>query len=258
MNKKNAEARLRQVVEKYLDLNVKTPAFQTIKDFNVQERLANMLLLVDASAKLILASGSDFVGDYLQTHKITKEEWERQIDILVRAVYAGKTDREAIEITNLFRTRKNLLPYLTRELDWVVVSILSASYISASIIMRSILELLIGISTTSSGTTGSRIREIRFLSTEEKRLVLKLYRHLCGWTHPYGKWTKEICPVFISKRPMYHPRLYKQSLKELEEIVDLFLTIGIEKFGISKDSILKLVKRYKIDTSGLPLFLKRH
>jgi hypothetical protein len=176
----------------------------------------------------------------------------------VRAVYTGKTDREAIEVMNLYRTRKNLLPYLTRELDWVVVSILSASYISASIIMRSILELLIGISTTSSGTTSSHISRIPFLSTEEKRLVLRLYRHLCGWAHPYGRWTKEVCPVFISNRPMYHPRLCKQSLKELEKIVDLLLTIAIEKFGVSKDSILKVVKRYKIDTSGLPLFLERH
>jgi len=63
--------------------------------------------------------------------------------------------------------------------------------------------------------------------------------------------------VFISRKPMYHPKLCAQSLEKLEKITDLLLVIAIEKFEINKNDVLAKMKDYKVDISSLTLFQRR-
>jgi len=256
MNRNRLKRELRKVVEGYLDNNVKVPAFDTIdKDFHAQDRIANILLLLRATVGCIKRQGLDFDKDYLK--QLSKPEIDKQIHILGEFVSTGQLSQETKEILKSDSSRKYLLSYLTRELNWVAISILSASYISAYILMRSIFELLIGIATRKTGPMSERIDGISYFSKEERKQVSRLWRDLCGWSHPYGKWTKEVCSIFISHKPMYHPKLCTQSIEKLEKLVDMLLVIALENFEIDKEHILNKVKKYKINASNFPFFQNR-
>jgi hypothetical protein len=256
MNADNLRKELRHVVTKYLDTNVNAPAFETIeKDFHAQDKLADILILLRVTVDCIQKQGLSFDKDYLR--QLSKPEIEKRIDILERFGQTGHLSQETKEILKSGSSRKDLLAYLVRELNWVVTSILSASYLSANIIMRSIFDLLIGIATKKRGSMSERINAIPFLSPEEKKESKKLWDDFCAWVHPYTKWTREICPIFISCRPMYHSKLCKQSLEKFEKLVDLLLVIALEKFEIDKKDILSKVKNYRIDTSNFVFFHDR-
>ena len=250
------EKRLRRVIEKYLEKNVKVPAFETIEqDFYAQNKLASILILLQVTIDSILKQGLDFDEDYLR--QLSEPEIEKRIKLLEKSIQTGYFSQEATEILKSDSSRKYLLAYLGRELNWVAISILSASYISAHIIMRSIFELLVGITTKKKGSMNERINSISFLSSEEREEIKKLWGDLCGWAHPFGKWIKEVCPIFVSHGPMYHSELCRKCLKELEKLVDLLLVVGLEKFKTSRRDILSKIEDYKIDTSNLTLFQSR-
>lgn len=254
MNDKESQnkiSQLKEVIAKYLDENVKNPAFETIeKDFDVQDKLATFLILSQVTIDSIEKEGMIYDNDYLI--QIPKQEIDKRIEILKTYIQTGNLAKESTEIMNDLSSKKYLLYYFLREIHWIIVSILCASYISAHIVIRSIFELLIGIATKKTGSMNERINSIIFLSLEEKKEVKKFWRDLCGWSHPFGKWVKEVCPVFISHRPIYHPKLCKQCLEELEKIIGLFLVIGIEKFEINTKNIISKTKKYRIDISNLP------
>lgn len=247
---------LRKVIEEYLNKNTKAPAFETIeKDFYAQDKLASILILLSNTVTCILRDGLDFDKDHLK--QLPKSEIQERIEILQKFVQTGHLSIETNEILKSDSSRKYLLAYLAREFNWVVISILCASYLSAQIVMRSLYELLIGIATTKTGKMSKRIDSISFLSPKERKKTLELWRDLCSWSHPYGKWLSEMCPIFISHEPMYHPKLCKQSLETLEKLIDLLLVVAIEKFEVNKEILLNKVKKYRIDFSSLVFFQDR-
>lgn len=253
---KNKLRELREVIEGYLDNNVKAPAFETIeKDFYAQDKLANILILLSRTVDCIQREGLDFDKDYLK--QLPMPEIQERKEILEKFIQTGHLSEKAKGILESGSSRKYLLAYLVRELNWVTISILCASYLSAHIIMRSVYELLIGIATKKNGGMGERIGGISFLSPEERKEVHKLWRGLSAWAHPYGKWVKEVCPIFISHKPMYHSRLCRQSLEKLEKLIDLVLVIAIEKFEVNKEDILSKARKFRIDMSSLVLFRVR-
>lgn len=248
--------KLQKVIKNYLDDNVKVPAFETIeKDFYSQNKIANILMLLKVTTNCILKHGLDFDKDYLK--QLPHEEIEKYITIFENFIQTGNLSQEAEKILESTNSRKYLLAYLNRELNWVAISILSASYISSHIIMRSAFELLVAIATNKTGSMGTRVDSISFLTLEEKKGVKKLWSDLCGWSHPFGKWIEEACPIFISCSPMYHPKLCRQSIDEFEKIIDFFIIIGIEKFKIDKNDVLHEVHNYSIDISNLTFFKDR-
>lgn len=247
---------LRKVIEEYLDMNVKVPAFETIeKDFYAQDKLADILILLLAATDSIQKQGLDFDKDYLR--QLPKPEIEKRIEVLTKFIQTGNLSQEAKEFLKSGSSRKYLLAYLVRELNWVAISILSASYISAHIIMRSVFESLVEIATRKTGSMSKRINSISFLSSQEKKEIKKLWKDLCGWVHPFDKWIKKVCPIFVSHRPMYHPELCKKCLEKLEKLIDLLIIVGLEKFEISKKDIFSAVKKYRVNTSNLKLFQSR-
>ena len=256
MSEEKAREELQKAIEKYIDRNVKVPAFETIeKDFYAQGKLAEILVILTVTVACIQKQGLDIDKDYAKL--LNKQELEKNIEVLEEFIQTGTLSQEAAKIMESFSSRKYLLAYLLRELNWVAVSVLSASYVSAHIIMRSVFELLVGIATKKTGSMSERIKSIPFLSPEEQKEIQKLWGDLCSWSHPYNKWTKEMCPIFVLRGPMYHPVLCKQCLEELEKLLDLLLVVGLEKFEVNREYIVSEVKKHKIDTSNLTFFQDR-
>ena len=128
------------------------------------------------AAELINEKGIEFDKAYL--HKLPRQELEKRIDIYGKFINSEssnskKIDKKAHELLKNDSSKKHLLSYLLRELNWVTISILSASYISAHVLLRSSFELLIGIATKVNGKMGERIESIEFLSIEEQKIVKK-------------------------------------------------------------------------------------
>ena len=112
------------------------------------------------------------------------------------------------------------------------------------------------------GSMSERIESINYLSEDEHKLIKKAWNKLNAWAHPYGKWEKNVCPVFYSHEPMYHPTHYKECISSLTTLTDLFLTIATEKFKILpleiKDSVEKTGSIVAVNHLGdLPIFLNR-
>lgn len=243
---------LKKVVQSYLDDYVNTPALEMVeKEIILQDKLANQLLINLVFKDLVEKKGIAF--DKNELSNLPKNRIKNFIEELEKFIKQGFVSDSLKSYWQLSRINKYLLYYLDKEINWVAVSILSASYISAFIIMRSILELLIAIATKKTGRMNERINNIAFLLPEEKKKTKKLWGELCGWTHPYSKWLKEICPIFISHKPIYHPKLLEKCLEKLELIADLFMVIVIEKFEISMTDVLAAIKQHNLDINNYNL-----
>ena len=161
-------SKLQQIIERYLDSLVKDPTFETIaKDFTAQDRLADLLLILDVAVKAISEEGVSFDKEYLTN--LAKSEIEYRINALSKFLETERLDEQTAKLLYSDSSKKHLFAYFTRELNWVVISIFSASYISANIIMRSLLELLVGITTRETGSMKKRINSISFISSGEKK-----------------------------------------------------------------------------------------
>ncbi|GBE18882.1 hypothetical protein BMS3Abin16_01492 [archaeon BMS3Abin16] len=259
---KKLNKKLIKAVVEYLDIYVKKPASETVeKDFHAQERLVHLLVLVRILSELIQKEGEEFDDEYLL--QLPKTEIEKHFEVLNNFISSEssqqnqKLPEETIRLMKLSRSNKHLLAYFNRELNWIIISILSASYISAYILMRSVFELLIGISTKKTGSMKNKIESIHFLSQEEKKKIQKMWDHLCGWGHPYRKWEKEICPVYQGHTPLHHPTLCKECINSLDVLIELFFLITIDKFGINASDIIKAIEEHRIDPSTFPFIKNR-
>lgn len=250
---------LQDIIEYHLDRYVKVPAFETIeKDFYAQDKIASFLILLKVMADCIIKDGLDFDKNQLQ--ELPQDEIEKRITVLEKYIQTGHLSQETNNILKSDNSNKHLIAYLDNGLNWIVISILSASYISANIIMRSIFELLVAIATNGidgNNSMGYRLESIPFLTLEERKKLKKLWGKLNSWAHPFAKWEKEVCPIFVSYNPMYHPELCKQSLDLFENLIDFFIIIGIEKFEINRNDTLDEIQKYQIDISNLTLFQNR-
>lgn len=125
--------------------------------------------------------------------------------------------------------------------------------------MRAVFILLICIATKhpEGNGMGNRIDKIEFLVDEEKKSLKKLWRRLNGWSHPYGKWAKEICPIFVAHKPLYHSKIFDTCLRELTELVDFFLTITTSKYEVSTESLQHLKAELNESLSEFKLLASR-
>ena len=207
--------RLQTAVSSYLEDRVSKPALETVtKNLTGQARVANLTVLIRAIFDDARAHGLDYDKDFLTL--LAPEEVEARIKVLGEFVKSrdsadpGSRDvvRAAAQYLASDNSRKYLLEYVERELNWIVVSTLSASYVSALILMRSVLELLVGIATRTAGKMGDRVNSIACFDGVEKKRLKRLWDRLCAWSHPYGRWMKEVCPAYSGHAPLYHPRLF--------------------------------------------------
>lgn len=263
-NKENsAEERtktLQNVIKGYLDQIVMNPTFETIeKDFHAIDRLGSVLIILTVTSDAIHEKGREFDEEHAKSMP-----YEHFMNIKSTLINIATSDCKQIkenELKELRRitwdlcSRKCLLNYLSRELQWAAVSILSASYISSIVLLRSVFELLIGIATRQTGSMNNRISSIWFLSKNDKKKFSKLWKELCGWAHPYGSWVKNTCSVFMAHKPTYHPVLCENCIGKLEQITDLLLVVTTKKFKIDKKNIKVKLAKHKVDLSRYPIFL---
>jgi len=111
----------------------------------------------------------------------------------------------------------------------------ATDYLSSIILMRSLFELLIGISTKVKGGMKERLDSIDFLSSEEKKILKKFWNNLCAWSHPYNKWLKKVCPIAYSADRFYQPHMFKQGLAHSDNLLDFMLTVIVEVLHLSSE-----------------------
>ncbi len=111
----------------------------------------------------------------------------------------------------------------------------ATDYLGSIILMRSLFELLIGISTEVTGGMADRLDSIEFLDTDEKKRFKKFWRTLCERAHPYGKWLKEVCPIAYGAGRFYQPHMFKQCLAYSDNLLDLMLTVIMETLHLSSE-----------------------
>lgn len=111
----------------------------------------------------------------------------------------------------------------------------ATDYLSSIILMRSLFELLIGISTKVNGSMKIRLDSIDFLNSDEKKFLKKYWDNLCKWVHPYRKWLKEVCPKLYGTGRFYQPRMFNQCLEYSDNLLDFMLTVIVETLHISSE-----------------------
>jgi len=256
--------KLRTVVSEYYDTVVNEPAIETVsKDILGQARIASLIALVRTITRLVQTDGLTFDKDYLRA--LSKDEIDKHIESLNAAIESNESGyveindkmRKSIEFLQDASSRQYLLPYFVRETHWISVSLLSASYISSLVLMRAYFELIIGIATRETGMMNDRILSLPELSMEEKKSLQLLWYRLCAWGHPYGKWFKEVCPIYLSHKPLYHSRLFNLCLKEFVHLVDFFSVVVINKYGLSLAVVRLELAKAKIDVGEFELLYPR-
>lgn len=244
-----------KIVMDILNNYVTKPAIETVNnDFHVQDKIAEVFLLTEMLCEVIVERGT-ILDTTTSTEKINYQEWERRkisiekfIDNLEKANDKEfKIPEEVQQIIKIYSAKKHLPLYFNREIKWICISVLSASYISSYVLMRSCFELLVNISTKNKNGMKDKLFSIEFFKEAEKRKLLKLWRHLCKWAHPHKQWTKEVCPIYVNHNPAYHPKLANDSIKTLEKIVGFFLVVALNVFDLEKDYIAKIAKKSHIN-----------
>jgi hypothetical protein len=258
------DKQLKENIKGFIDQLVTTPALQTVdKEFEVQQDIVSILVLHKITEGLIIDHGENFYAGYLSgCQQEQVDEIKQVLNHFLNDPADNSNAKKTNDILRQFVNKKHLMAYLIREIKWIGVSILSASYISSFVLIRSVFELLIGIATNQMGSMSERIKSIKFLSPDEQNDVKRIWNKLNAWAHPYGKWEKEICPVYYSTEPLYHPILYKECVEYLLFLTDIFLTIACERFKILPDEVKSSLDRLKFDLASeyltkLPLFIRR-
>jgi hypothetical protein len=182
------------------------------------------------------------------SEKLIVEFDKREID--------SDNDINSIKEKNLY------LGYLGKVFESSLILIGSTDYLGAIVLLRSVFELLIGISTDNNGVMKDRIFSINYLKESEKKSIHKLWNDLCAWSHPYGKWIKNICPKFYGMGRNHHPGIFKQCLKYTDFILDLMLTITVEQFRLNPHTYISkyndiIDASYFFEISKLEMFKKR-
>ncbi len=250
----------KEVLGRWLDSYVTRPFFETIEEGLVEQtRVSNVLACCKVFERLVREEGSDIDLEYLKS--LPETELRRRLQLLHEYVEReGECEDElSMDVSKALKdgsTRKYLLLYFRSQTHWIAASIMATAYISSLILTRSLFELVIGIATRKTGTMGAKLDAIGFLDLEEKKAVKRTYGELCSWSHPYGKWLKEVCPIFAS-RPGYHAELFRSCIEKLEAVTDLMLLVAIEKFAVDKAQLLGEMRREKVDLSHFSFFSKR-
>ena len=249
--------RVQTAVSAYLDNHVSKPALETVaNDPMGQARVANLKVLIHAIFDDARVHGIDYDKDFLAS--LATEEVEERIKVLREFTEskdpAGHRSRDVAQKAAQYmasgNSRKFIFEYVKRELNWIVVSTLSASYVSALILMRSVLELLVGIATHKTGNMRDRVGSIACFDKAEKKRLTCLWDRLCAWSHPYGKWVKEVCPVYSGLAPIYHPKLFGLCLDELMELADLLATVVVTKYELEPARLATQLNEERIDLAG--------
>jgi hypothetical protein len=173
-----------------------------------------------------------------------------------------KKQREVGETVEAVREKTLFLGYLGKIYKSALLLIGATDYLGGIILLRSILELLIGIATTENGSMRAKISSINYLESSEKDNLQTLWNELSAWAHPYGKWTKNICPILYGCVQNYHQETFRRCLSYSDQILDLLLVITIDHFKLSPENYIDKYREISenvkiVEISRLQMFEKR-
>ena len=224
------ESRLKQAITEYLDDYVVRPAVGLVTiDFLALDDVASLLVLHRLLQEMAEIDASMPVDQYLlsvlQKHPIQ--------DVTLGELLSHLAERgdQIAELRTVF------FSYVFNLANSACISILSASYLGAIIVTRSLLELLVGVGSGMTGKMSERIKNLRMLAVDEKKTVSECWRELSGWAHPHKKWLKNLCPVLVAKGPLHHPEITRDCLVYLGICTDLAFAIAFDKFAINPDFV---------------------
>jgi len=249
--------KIKNYVAGYLkNMTIKPAMESTDNNSWVAIKLGNDLITLGKSMEAIGFIRHEF--DELKCSKVSEKDIQRLKDVTEKNEWSENDFKFFGSIVSKTCSKKCLLPYVHRQINWIVVSIYSASYLSAFILMRSVFELMINLLTSKEGEVGTRekINNILILEDGAKKEIKKTWGLLCSWTHPYKKWLTSMCPIYIAHRPLYHSEHFRSSVVFLEKIIDLYLIVCKENFKMDIAAFQKEVEKYSIDLSNYPSFVE--
>jgi hypothetical protein len=174
---------------------------------------------------------------------------DEYISELKKHIISGEESDVVNNLIDMLIIDKDFIPYLFREINWILISLLSASYVSVHILIRCVFESIIKFLTINKNAgMSNKIDGIAVLTDENKMFLKKYWNRLNSWAHPYEHWIKEICPIYISYTPIYHKELFNDCLNDLHILFELLIIISTKIFNVS-DEVFK-----KDNIKGIELF----
>ena len=211
---------IKEEIQAVIDRDISIPFINSIiHDPIVSMRLTNAFILIRLSEKLII--------------EFDKNE-----------ISSGK-DTKNIKEKNLY------LGYLGKVFESSLILLGATDYIGSIVLLRSVLELLVGIATDKTGSMKERINSINFIESDEKETIYKFWRELCNWAHPYGEWLNNLCPKLYGIGRNYNPVVFEQCLNYSDHVIDLMLTITLKQFELAPRTY---IDEYRKISSGNDFF----
>jgi hypothetical protein len=245
----NKLQKLQEAIDRYLSDYTTVPARQLVSsDFALQDDVASLLVLhhfLRASAE---AAAGGAIDKYLRRLVDRASSGAALSDVLSDARAQGE---KTAEIRTLYCS------YVFNLANWACVSILSASYLAAFIITRTLLEALVSVAAGRTGTMSEKIAALQGLRADEQRIVADCWRELCGWAHPYSGWLRRLCPVLVAKGPLHHPEIARECMVALGITTDLALAIGIDAFGLDRKRVRAMCEERHVEWQRFLLLARR-
>lgn len=218
------------MVEFFLRKQFAKPFIDSIRDPMMWAQFSNAFVLLDMSERLILEFDKKR-GDAGETIEAVREK-------TLFFGYLGKVYKSALLLIGV------------------------TDYLGGIILLRSVFELLIGIATTENSSMRAKISSINYLESNEKDNLQTLWNELSAWAHPYGKWTKNICPILYGCGQNYHQETFIRCLSYSDQVLDLLLVITIDHFKLSPKNYIDKYREISetstiVEFSRLPMFEKR-
>ncbi|MCK4627319.1 MAG: hypothetical protein KAV00_18545, partial [Phycisphaerae bacterium] len=189
-----SEIKIKQAITDYLDYYVVRPAAALVTtDFQVQDDVANLLVLHSLLQEMAEVDAGMPVDQYLLS--VLRKHPIQDVELGELLSHLAERGDQIAELRTVF------FSYVFNLANSACISILSASYLGALIVTRSLLELLVGVGSGRTGTMSERIENLQMLAVDEKKTVSECWRKLSGWAHPHKKWLKNLCPVLVAKGP---------------------------------------------------------
>ena len=240
--------KLYNLVQQYLKNYIDDP----IKNFIEKEpvdflKISTQVLLLNLIYENII-NNNEIIDEskfkYLDHSK--KDDYLKELN---KYIISGKESDVVNNLFDLLLVDKVFIPYLFREINWILISLLSSSYISVHILIRCVFESIIKFLAKEKNVGMSdKIDSITVLTDENKKYLKMYWKRLNSWAHPYEHWIKKICPIYVSHTPIYHNELFNDCLNDLHVIFELLIIISIKIFKVSE----KIFKKNIL--TGIELF----
>jgi hypothetical protein len=240
---------LQDVVGRFIAEHTVDPARQLVlQDFQAQDDLANLCVLHQVLQRSALNAGPQSLDNYLAE---IVEQTPDNLDLAEILSRAELTDSGSPILRTLYCS------YVSNLASWSTISILSASYLGALVVTRSLLEVVVSAGSGISGKMSERISALTFLHPDEIRVVSECWRELSGWAHGYPRWLKRLCPVLVARGPLHHPEMVRECTVLLAIVTDLAFAVGFAKLMFDAGDVRDLCDEMHVNWRRFMMLRRR-